>query len=240
MKNQKGDSINNALFFEAIKNNQIESRDIVLQKTLSPTENIYGVVLCGGNSSRMGTDKAFLQYHSSEQYKQVARLFTSLNLPAIISCNDEQQKKISNEFVCLPDDTAFKNNGPVSGLLTAFSKYPESSFVLIGCDYPLIDQQHIEMLISLSSYGYDAICFSRKTLQSINEPLLAFYHQRFKEKLFSSFHKGNTSIKRMLDEVNTLKIMVEEDSFLKSFDTPKDFHSYSTQGSIKNNEEKIS
>jgi hypothetical protein len=30
----------------------------------------------------------------------------------------------------------------------------------------------------------------------------------------------------LLDELNTLKIIVEDESFLKSFDTPEDFRSF--------------
>jgi molybdopterin-guanine dinucleotide biosynthesis protein A len=187
---------------------------------------ITGIVLCGGESSRMGSDKAFLQYHKTEQYRHIAKIFSDMNIPVMISCNEQQVKKIQKEYVTLTDDDAFKNQGPISGLLTAFKNNPNDSFILIGCDYPLVNQHHIEKLVSLSQHGYDAICYVRKSNLTINEPLITFYNNSFKEKLFTSFNAGNTSIKKILDQVNAFKIIVEDDLFLKSFDTPEDFHSF--------------
>ena len=191
--------------------------------------SLKGIVLCGGNSSRMGTDKAFLQYHQIQQYKYIASLFTNLNITVLISCNESQQEKISNDYVALIDDEEYKNNGPISGLLTAFKNNPNDSFILVGCDYPLLKQQHIDNLVSLSGYGFDAVCYVRQSNTSLHEPLITFYGNTFKEKLFASFQMGNNSIKRVLDEVNTLKIITEDEDFLKSFDTPQDFHSFQAQ-----------
>lgn len=187
---------------------------------------ITGIVLCGGESSRMGSDKAFLQYHNTEQYRHIANFFSDKNIPVIISCNEQQAKKIEKEYTTLIDDELYKNNGPISGLLTAFKNNPDESFILVGCDYPLVNQDHIKKLVSLSQHGYDAICYVRKSNLTINEPLITFYNNSFKEKLFTSFNSGNTSLKKVLDEVNTFKIIVEDDLFLKSFDTPEDFHSF--------------
>jgi molybdopterin-guanine dinucleotide biosynthesis protein A/nucleoside-triphosphatase THEP1 len=210
----------------------IEDAEIITIDKLNQNEklanniSLKGLVLCGGNSARMGTDKAFLHYHQKEQYKYIASLFTNLNIPVLISCNESQQEKISNDYVALIDDEEYKNNGPISGLLTAFKNYHEDSFILVGCDYPLIQQHHIDTLVSLSGYGFDAVCYVRQSNTSLHEPLITFYNYTFKEKLLASFHLGNSSIKRVLDEVNTLKIIIEDEDFLKSFDMPQDFHSF--------------
>lgn len=188
--------------------------------------SLKGLVLCGGNSSRMGTDKAFLQYHQIEQYKYIASLFNNVNIPVLISCNETQQEKISNDYVTLVDDEEYKKNGPMSGLLTAFKNNPDDSFILVGCDYPLLKQQHIDKLVSLSVYGFDAVCYVKQSNTSVYEPLITFYSNAFKEKLLASFQQGNSSIKRILSEVNTLKIITEDEHFLKSFDTTEDFRSF--------------
>jgi len=211
---------------------RIEDTQIITIDELNKNENLAnnislnGLVLCGGNSTRMRTDKAFQEYHQIEQYKYNAQLFTNLNIPVLISCNESQQKKISKEYVTLIDSDDFKNNGPISGLLTAFKNNPSNSFILVGCDYPLIKQHHIETLVSLCVYGFDAVCYVRQSNTSLHEPLISFYSNSFKEKLLASFQQGNSSIKRILDEVNTLKIITQDEQFLKSFDTPEDFHSF--------------
>lgn len=204
----------------------ISIADLNANALITKISSLTGLVLCGGQSTRMRTDKAFLNYHQIEQYKYIAQYFINVNIPVLISCNESQQKNISNDYVSLIDDEAYKNNGPISGLLTAFKKKPDDSFILVGCDYPLIKQHHIDMLVSLSGYGFDAVCFVRQSNTSLYEPLITFYTNSFKEKLLASFQLGNSSIKRLLDEANTLKIITEDEQFLKSFDTPEDFQSF--------------
>ena len=224
--------VRDSLLQEVIMKFGIEDAQVITIADLNENEisakeiSLKGLVLCGGNSSRMGTDKAFLQYHQIQQDKYIASLFTILNIPALISCNEFQQEKITNDYVALVDDEEYKNNGPISGLLTAFKNNPDDSFILVGCDYPLIQQHHIETIYSLSRYGFDAVCFVRQSNNSLHEPLITFYNYTFKEKLLASFHLENSSIKRVLDQANTLKIITEDEEFLKSFDTPEDFHSF--------------
>jgi hypothetical protein len=224
--------VRDSLLQEVMMKFGIEDAQVITIADLNENEistkkiSLKGLILCGGNSSRMGTDKAFLQYHQKEQYKYIASLFINLNIPVLISCNESQQEKISNDYVALIDDEEYKNNGPISGLLTAFKNYHEDSFILLGCDYPLIQQHHIDTLFSLSGYGFDAVCFVRQSNTSLHEPLITFYSNAFKEKLLASFQQGKSSIKRILSEVNTLKIITEDEDFLKSFDTPQDFHSF--------------
>jgi len=204
----------------------ISIADINANEIITKKSTLTGIVLCGGQSTRMTTDKAFLNYHQIEQYKFIAKHFINVNIPVLISCNASQQKNISNEYVSLVDDEEYKNNGPISGLLTAFKKYPGNSFILVGCDYPLLQQHHIATLFSLSQYGFDAVCFVRLSNIYLNEPLITFYNNSFHNKLLQSFHSGNTSIKRILDDANTLKIITADEDFLKSFDTPEDFQSF--------------
>ena len=224
--------VRNSLLQEVMMKFGIENAQVITIADLNENEisakeiSLKGIVLCGGNSARMATDKAFLHYHQKEQYKYITSLFTNLNIPVLISCNESQQEKISNDYVALIDDEEYKNNGPISGLLTAFKNNPNDSFILVGCDYPLLKQQHIDTLVSLSGYGFDAVCYVRQSNTSVYEPLITFYSNAFKEKLLASFQQGNSSIKRILGEVNTLKIIIEDEDFLKSFDTPQDFHSF--------------
>ncbi len=224
--------VKESLLDECKKKFKLDNVKLITMDDFDTTENpikpisLSGLVLCGGKSSRMGTDKAFLHYHQTGQYQFITKLFSDSGIPVIISCNEEQQQKIPVEYSTLIDDETFKNNGPISGLLTAFKNNPNLSFILIGCDYPLVQQKHIDVLLSLSQFGFDAVCFVRKSNQENIEPLLTFYNNTVKQKLHHSFKSGNTSLKNILGEINTLKIIAEEESFLKSFDTPEAFHSF--------------
>jgi len=187
---------------------------------------LSGIILCGGESARMGTDKSFLRYHSTEQYRHLAQLFSSLEIPVLISCNEQQKNKFEQGYELIVDDREFGFNGPITGLLSVHKKYPGHSFILVGCDYPLLEKEHIQILTSMTDFGFDAVCFVGSSPFSVNEPLVTYYSNAFLKKLHDFFLSGNTSIKKLLDVSNTLQIIMEKETFLRSFDTPEDFHSF--------------
>jgi molybdopterin-guanine dinucleotide biosynthesis protein A len=49
-----------------------------------------GVVLCGGQSSRMGTDKGLLLHQSITWVQQAISTLTQLNTPVLLSINEQQ------------------------------------------------------------------------------------------------------------------------------------------------------
>lgn len=190
---------------------------------------LQGIVLCGGKSTRMGKDKAFLHYHQKEQYWYVTELFTTIDIPVLISCNKHQKEKFAELNNVVVDHPNYGNSGPISGLLSVHRQKPDYDYILAGCDYPLLKAKHLKMLKDLSRYGFEAVCFVRATQQNVNEPLLTYYSNVFIEKLHNSFQSGNTSIRKILDDAHLLRIVAEEDSFLKSFDTPEDVQTFYQQ-----------
>ena len=69
--------------------------------------NTYGLVLCGGKSTRMGTDKSMLQYHSKPQRYYVYDLLFPLCEKVFISCNEQQSSTIEVGYDYIQDDIAF-------------------------------------------------------------------------------------------------------------------------------------
>ena len=55
-----------------------------------------GLVIAGGNSSRMGTDKAFLQYSKNPQYQEVYSLLEPFCEQTFVSLQNK------NDAIALP------------------------------------------------------------------------------------------------------------------------------------------
>ena len=51
--------------------------------------NLLGVVLCGGESKRMGSDKGLLQLNGKTWSQHVAQKFHDQNLPVVVSINEK-------------------------------------------------------------------------------------------------------------------------------------------------------
>lgn len=187
--------------------------------------DINGLILSGGESSRMKSDKYLLKYDGLEQYKRLQQIFNEMGLPVFLSCNKNQ---FSNEEVSIDkitDDLNYKDAGPLTGILSAFNQL-QSDLLIVGCDYPLLKIEHLQMLRQFSEYGFDEIAFVKNERVDVVEPLICFLSKQSLQKLKLFYINGGRSLNKYLQQVNSLKIQLNDDSFLRSFDTPDDYHSY--------------
>jgi molybdopterin-guanine dinucleotide biosynthesis protein A len=110
--------------------------------------NLLGVVLCGGKSVRMGTDKGLKLQHRKPWALIVAQIFTAINVPVVISINSEQVFAYQTYF---NTDTLIIDNqtipGPLRGLLTVHQQYPKKNLLILACDMVDMQQQTVQALI---------------------------------------------------------------------------------------------
>ncbi len=182
-------------------------------------EDILLVIAGGGLSSRMGIDKLKLFYGLQEQQLRLEELFET-NLPQIFfSIRKEQDYSFLTTKNVLFDDEEFRGRGPISGLLSTNKKFPKSSIIYLGCDYPFISKEEIDLLVG-----------QRKSekVQSffINdyEPLLSFYPNSCFDKLKKHFKDGDYSLKKFLIKTNAEKIFCENPEKIMSIDTQEHYN----------------
>src|SRR4051812_24141580 len=95
----------------------------------------------------MGEDKSLLNYHGIPQRYYLYEVLLTLCEKVFLSCNSEQSKNISEDYNFITDAKEYENIGPMAALLSAFKKYPDVAFLVIGCDYPFINKADLEKLI---------------------------------------------------------------------------------------------
>ncbi|MCX6290371.1 MAG: NTP transferase domain-containing protein [Bacteroidetes bacterium] len=185
--------------------------------------DLYGLVLTGGKSSRMGAEKGLLDYHGKPQQFHVYDLLRSFCKQVFISCRADQLLNIPDGYEVITDEPRYSNIGPMAGLLSAHKKFPEASFLVTGCDYPFLTLDHLAELVSARNETNDAICFLNPET-NIEEPLIAIYENRSFQALFENFESGKYSLRHFLREVDTKKVVPVSSEFLKSVDDMKSFH----------------
>lgn len=186
------------------------------------TKNITGLVLCGGQSVRMGSDKAFLEYHGKPQCYHVYEMLQEICTDVFISCNASQQQKISKQYQCIVDNATFADAGPMTGLLSAFNEYPNSSFLLAGCDYPYFTKHDMMALLSAREPHFDAVCFYNNQ-SGFAEPLLTLYEKECALPLIKAYRQKQTSLRHFLDAIPVKYLVPSDPRSLRSIDTPDDF-----------------
>ncbi|SHN50124.1 molybdenum cofactor guanylyltransferase [Desulfovibrio litoralis] len=106
--------------------------------------DIIGVILAGGLSSRMGHDKASIALSTDDDLDllgKTCKLLTETGLDVWIS---GRENKALNLF-CFPD--AKKGLGPLSGIVRALELSQNRACLILSCDLPFMDQKTINALI---------------------------------------------------------------------------------------------
>jgi len=208
--------LDDAIDHYQLQDAKILPADFFINETL-PTLN--GVVLCGGESKRMKTDKAFINYYKKPQYVRVANLLHSFCDDIFLSVNAQQHERIADDFTKIIDRKLYENAGPMTGLLSVLDQQNEKALLVAGCDYPCLKRSDLLQLCNAREDGADAVCFINK--EGFAEPLIAVYEPACFNILYDFYKNGNRSLQQFLKHVNTKFITAQQEENLTSFDIPE-------------------
>ena len=137
--------------------------------------SIYGLVLVGGRSHRMGRDKALLAYHGElTQLERTAALLQSVCPKVFISQRAEQTflAPAGTEAIF---DSVDEIKGPLCGILSAIRAYPEAHWLVLACDLPYLQMATLKKLIIEFHKKSPQLTAYRSTHDGLPEPLCAIY-----------------------------------------------------------------
>ena len=186
-------------------------------------KKLSGLVICGGQSSRMGEDKSLINYNGKPQREYLCELLQPFCEDVFISCNKEQATSILPPYKTIVDDDKYAGVGPMAGLLSAFEKYPDAAFLVVGCDYPFLRKKHLHDLVEARIGLDDAVFFSNPET-NMEEPLICIYENNSYHKLLKNFREKKYSLRHFLREANTCMIFPGSVEFLQSVDTIESYH----------------
>lgn len=195
---------------------RLNRSDLELAKQPFP---VRGIVLCGGQSVRMGSDKAFLRYQLLPQFAHVAAMLSLLTTDVVVSCNAAQKTALSLFYQAITDSATWINAGPLTGILSVLEHGDEVPILVIGCDYPHLTLTDMKALLSERSTEYDAVCFYNEA-SGFDEPLLAVYEPSCFNRMREAFRSGNTSLQQFLKTFQVKRIVAEDKQRITSVDTP--------------------
>lgn len=221
--------IRDYLLEDCIKKYHLQLAKIIHDLAEVSTENeLVGVVLAGGKSIRMTTDKAFLKYHYKAQIYYLAEQLKMVCSEALLSINHEQESKIDNLFEYLVDSEKYKDSGPINGLLTVHEKYPNKPLLVLACDYPLLSLTDIlNLKYTFLKHQQTTTFFNPES--GFREPLLGVYHQNDLAKLLAFYKNGDTSLQQFLNTIDVIKLKPTKLQNITSIDNPSDLEALKNQ-----------
>lgn len=186
--------------------------------TLKETK-LYGLVLAGGKSKRMGHDKSVINWHGKEQRYYAADLLQKFCDKVYISCRKEQADDIDKNYATITDK--FEDAGPNVGILSALSEHDDVAWLVIACDLPLIDEATLQHLID--NRDTDKVATTYKSPHDgLPEPLITIWEPKSKEVLLSFKEQGFSCPRKALINSDTLIIEPENPQTLMNTNTPEE------------------
>jgi molybdopterin-guanine dinucleotide biosynthesis protein A len=183
-------------------------------------QNLIGLVLAGGQSQRMNTDKGLLNYHGIPQREYLYQLMQPYCEKVYICCQPAQAETVSPGLLVLTDEQ--NGIGPAAALLTAYHCHPKASFLLFGCDYPLVDTRHIERLLAHRNAHTDAVVY-KNAETGIPEALLGVYENHCLVRFEKEIQACNYSLRFFAQQAATTFLFPIKNEAIQSIDTPEEF-----------------
>ena len=97
--------------------------------------------------------------------------------------------------------------------------YKESAWLVIGCDYPLLETRDLQSLIHARTPDADAVVFFDKHKNEI-EPMIALWEPSAQTQFLTAFARGEFSPQRILRSCKIKMIPPRDHSILSNRNTP--------------------
>lgn len=201
---------------------------MLVQQTIP---QIKGLVLTGGKSTRMGTDKSKLNYHGKSQKEYIKELLENQEFETYYSVRNKknvtssppyrrtgevEKPSLANEI----EDTFF-NLGPFGGICSAFQQDPNAAWFVLATDLPFVDEDLVKLLLEKRNPAKVATAVKGKSKQ-FPEPLITIFEPKAYPVLLQFLAQGYSCPRKML--INSdVEIIEVEDSLIRNINTPEEY-----------------
>lgn len=183
-------------------------------------DDCTAIIMAGGDSQRMGADKASLLLDGQTLLQSVTATMRQL-FPEVIVSVRQPRAGIDLPQVCdeQPD------GGPLAGLAASLGKVTTPWAFVVACDMPFVVPELIELLAKYRLQHQAVV----PVVHGHTQPLAAFYAASCLEPLRASLAAQQKSLRGVLQQLDVRYVdeaeMLEADPLLRSFfdlDTPQD------------------
>jgi len=178
-------------------------------------EKITGIILSGGKSSRMGSNKAFLNYQGELLIHRAISILKPLCSEIIISSNITDERL--GNYPVIPDEIA--DIGPIGGIWSCLKASKSSINLVIPCDVPHVSTKLYEQLLNQFK-GYDAVI--PELPDGKLEPLIACYQSSIISNIEEQIREKDYKLINLLGKLNVKYVKVTEVAMFKNLNTPLD------------------
>jgi molybdopterin-guanine dinucleotide biosynthesis protein A len=184
---------------------------------------LYGLVLAGGRSKRMGRDKAALLYEGRTQLERAVELLAPLVERAYVSVRrDQASDSLRARFPQIEDRR--DDIGPIAGILAALATHPQAAWLVLACDLPLLDAPTLRHLVGARASRAPATAY-RSSHDTLPEPLCAIYEPSCRAALEAYVAEGRHCPRQFLLRTGAVLLDEPNPQALDNINTPGEYGS---------------
>lgn len=178
--------------------------------------SLFGLVLAGGASRRMGEDKGRIRYGKLPQATAAWQLLSSVCERAFVSINESQRQVAPYADLPVIVDAGVVR-GPAAGLLAAWQLCPEVAWLVLAVDLPRLDRASLEALIAARN--------SRRVATTLRhddgtlEPLCTIWEPASRSHLAAEVAAGGSSLRSVLERSSIAVARLTDPARLASVNT---------------------
>jgi molybdopterin-guanine dinucleotide biosynthesis protein A len=161
------------------------------------------IILAGGKSSRMGTNKALLKINEKTNIERT-RDALKLLFDDIILVTNETETYEFLEMNMTSDH--YPGMGPLAGVHAGLTASDYDVNFIVACDMPFVSVELAEALVHACGH-YDAVI---PVINGRQHPLFAVFHKKIAGEAAKSIEEGNLRMKHLLDRLNVLYVTESE------------------------------
>lgn len=181
-------------------------------------ESICGLVLAGGQSRRMGKDKALLRHNGETQLGRAVRLLQQQLERVFVSARADQAAEPERaRFSQIVD--RYADLGPLAGILSAMDTEPQAVWLVVACDLPNLDSETIRHLLDERSATQPFTAY-RSSFDGLPEPLCAIYNPSARRILNEFVAAGIQCPRKIMMRSDTRLLEARNPRALVNINTP--------------------
>lgn len=181
---------------------------------------LYGLVLAGGRSTRMGRDKAAIAYAGRTQLERAVDLLRPHVERTFVSVRaDQRDDPLRARFEQIVDRE--DGRGPIEGIAAAQAAHPDAAWIVLACDLPYLESATLEHLLWARQAQRHATAY-RSSHDGLPEPLCAVYEPASRTPLNGYVAGGGRCPRRFLLQADTALLDEPNPRSLDNVNTPED------------------
>lgn len=194
------------------------------------------IILCGGQSRRMGQDKGSMNIEGKPMIIHVLNSLNNIIDEAIIVLNNQnridkykkfiEQKNYTFKIKFVEDE--IKDKGPLSGIKTGLKNISSQYALVLPCDSPFITKNHINNLFKELENSYECIIpyHDEQNKLKTSEPLHGIYNKNLVGEIEKLLSADTLHIKGLIKNSKCKYIKIDDGKLLKkefrNLNSPKD------------------